>query len=1113
MPFFAVAIMVNRNPGYVELRAASAFSFLSAASQPEDLVSRAAELGQGALALADADGVYAVPRFVKAARIAGIRPIVGARVRLDPEWLMLPESPGSGHGTGLSRTKDRVADAEGRGARPVRPSRGHGPSGGAALPGASPAPDPPSLLLLCQDASGWRNLCELLTDAHAGCGKGEARVTPAMLEHLSGGLVALAGGLDGPILATARTRGRDAARDVLDRLVGTFGAGNVFVDLQRHGDPVQEHGNRFLADLAADCGAGCVATNDARYATSDQACLLDAFTALRHGFTLDAAGGLLPGAHRRAMASTDDMARRFADRPAVLRATVELADRLAFQLDDTGYRFPRFETAAGQSEAGLLAVRVEQGVRDRYRVPSDRVRRQVEHELVLIRKLDLAGYFLLVDDLVRFCRSRDILAQGRGSAANSIVCYALGITAIDPIAYDLLFERFLSEERDEWPDIDLDLPSGDDREQVIQYVYRRYGERSVGMTAAVISFQGRLAAREMGKVLGLDPARLDRLCRLVGHFEFWDTGEGFADRVAEAGMDPSDTRVARFIDLWNGVRHLPRHLAQHNGGMVIAGGRLDRTVPLEPARMPGRTVIQWDKDDLADLRIIKVDLLGLGMLAAIHDTLGMVRTHQGVEIDLGRLPPDDPAVYAMLRRADTVGVFQVESRAQMATLPRMRPERFYDLVVEVALIRPGPIVGKMVHPYLARRAGREPVVYDDPCLEPILGRTLGIPLFQEQLMRMAMAVAGFSGGQAEELRRAMGSRRSRARMQAMIDDLHRGMEARGIGVEARERIVQSIASFALYGFPESHAASFALIAYASAWLKVHHPAAFFAALLNRWPMGFYHPSTLVRDAERHGVPVRSVDVAVSSWDCTLEPRDCREATEAPSPPALAIRLGLKYVKGLSRRTGDALIVARARAPFSGVTDLGRRAGASSAELYALARVGALGPSRRDAMWQALALDADRGLLAGTVADSPDPAVPPMDVTQRVQADFDGLGLTTGPHPVALLRESLDRLRATPAADVPGVPDGRRVRAAGMAIVRQRPRTAKGFVFLTLEDETGLVNLAVTPDRFREHRATLSTEPFLWVDGVVQNREGVVTVLVDRCGALAGAVRHEGRNFH
>lgn len=1072
--------MASSTPEYVELRAASAFSFLAAASHPEDLVSRAAELGQGALALADADGVYAVPRFVKAARNAGIRPIVGARVRLEAD-----AGPAATQGHSMA-----------------------GETGSGDRSGRESAPDSSSLLLLCRDVAGWHNLCELLTDAHAGRGKGDARVTPRMLERLSGGLVALVGGLDGPVLATARRHGRPAARDVLDRLVGTFGADGVFADLQRHGDPVQEHGNRLLADLASTLGVGCVASNDVRYATADQAGILDAFTALRHRVTLDEAGGLLAPAHRHAMASTDQMARRFADRPGILRATADLADRLTFALDDTGYRFPRFMAPDGASESDLLAARVDEGVRRRYRVPSERVTRQVAHELALIRKLDLAGYFLLVDDLVRFCGRRDILVQGRGSAANSIVCYALGITAIDPIAYDLLFERFLSEERGEWPDIDLDLPSGDDREQVIQYVYQRYGARSVGMTAAVITFQGRLASRELGKVLGLDPARLDRLGRLIGHFEFWDTGEGFAERVAEAGLDPADTRVARFIELWNGARHLPRHLAQHNGGMVIAGGRLDRTVPLEPARMPGRTVIQWDKDDLADLRIIKVDLLGLGMLAAIHETLGLIRTHQGTQVDLAHLPPDDPAVYAMLRRADTVGVFQIESRAQMATLPRMRPERFYDLVVEVALIRPGPIVGKMVHPYLARRAGREPVVFDHPCLEPILGRTLGVPLFQEQLMRMAMAVAGFSGGQAEELRRAMGSRRSRARMQALIDRLHQGMAARGIGPQARDRIVQSIASFALYGFPESHAASFALIAYASAWLKVHYPAAFFAALLNQWPMGFYHPSTLVQDARRHGVPVHPVDALRSAWACTLEPAD-EPAFRSP----LAVRLGLKYVKGLSRRTGDALVDQRGRAPFRGVTDLGRRAGASAAELCALARVGALGPSRRDAMWQALALDADRGLLAGTVPDAPDPAVPPMDVAAQVQADFDGLGLTTGPHPVALLRAELQRTGAIRATDVPAMPDGRTVRVAGMVIVRQRPRTAKGFVFLTLEDETGLVNLAVTPDRFRDHRAILSTEPFLWVEGPVQNREGVVTVRVERCRALVGAVRHDGRNFH
>ncbi len=586
---------------------------------------------------------------------------------------------------------------------------------------------------------------------------------------------------------------------------------------------------------------------------------------------------------------------------------------------------------------------------------------------------------------------------------------------------------------------------------------------------------------------------------MIGHFEFRDAGDGFEQRVAEAGFDLNDSRVQSFMQIWNSVLHLPRHLAQHNGGMVISEGRLDRTVPLEPARMENRMVIQWDKDDLADLRIIKVDLLGLGMLNAIHQTLELVKKHHGVEIDLGRLPPDDKDVYAMLQRADTIGVFQIESRAQMATLPRMKPTRFYDLVVEVALIRPGPIVGKMVHPYLARRTGREPVVYDDPLLEPILKRTLGVPLFQEQLMKMAMAVAGFTGGQAEELRRAMGSKRSRARMKALTQQLIQGMEERGIGQGARDRIVQSIESFALYGFPESHAASFALIAYASAWLKFHYPGAFYAALLNSWPMGFYHPSTLTQDATRHGVSIKGVDVNHSLWDCSLEDE------------GQSIRIGLKYVKGLSKRTGDAIVATQGLAPFTSVTELGRKTGASSTELYALAKVGALGPSRREAMWQALALRADSGLLAGAISNAHEPALPAMNAATKLLADYEGVGLTTGKHPMVFLRSKLSGVVA--ASDIAKYKDGQRIWVAGMVIVRQRPRTAKGFVFLTLEDETGLANLVIKPDMFQANRALLSTANFLLVDGQVQNREGVVNVSAIACFALAAPVRHDGRNFH
>lgn len=1066
---------------YIELRAASAFSFLEAASLPEEMVRQAARLGYEALALADRGGVYGIPRFCKAAREAGIRPIVGAVVPVDLK-----------------------------------------------IPGPSPSGD---LLLLVEDRAGWQNLCELLTEAHRGREKGDGLASWSLFERLHEGLVAVGGGREGPILTAARLAGPEVAAAVARRLRDLFGPRRFFVDLQRHGEAAQEHQNRFLLDLCRALRIPCIATNDARYHDASRGRVLDCFLALRHHTTLDQAGRLLPPHHRRHLEPPDEMARRFADLPDVLRATRDLADRLRFGLTDTGYTFPRFPTPPGETEFSLLHHRVHEGVRERFRPVTPRVMQQVTHELDLIARLDLAGYFLLVHDIVLFCREHGILAQGRGSAANSAVCYALGITAVDPIAYDLLFERFLSEERGEWPDIDLDLPSGEERERVIQYVYRRHGERSVGMTASVITFRGRLAAREIGKVFGLDAGTVDRLARLIGHYEFPDPDGEMVWRVREAGLSPEDPRVAQFLQVWAEVRDLPRHLSQHNGGLVIAGGRLDRVVPLEPARMPGRRVIQWDKDDLADMRMIKVDLLGLGMLAAIRETLALVRAHEGVEIDLAHLPKEDPAVFEMLRRADTVGVFQVESRAQMATLPRMKPERFYDLVVEVAIIRPGPIVGRMVSPYLERRAGRAPVRYAHPLLEPILRRTLGVPLFQEQIMRMAMAVGGFTGGQAEELRRAMGSRRSKERMQRLMQDLREGMTRKGIPQAAQDEIIASIVTFALYGFPESHAASFALIAYASAWLKVHHPAAFYAALLNQWPMGFYHPATLVRDAQRHGVEVRAIDVRHSGWECTLED------TEAGR---LAVRLGLKYVKGLSQPTGQRIVEERAQRPFAGVADLAARTGASRAEVLALAEAGALSglthppdPSsphlspppampthplrqtdstRRDALWQALVVGTDPGLLRGTTPETPEPALPTMTAWEETALDYATTGLSTGPHPLALIRPALARAGVVPATALSRLQDGTWVRVAGMVIVRQRPGTAKGMYFATLEDETGFANVVVTPDRFEANRSLLSLSPFLKVEGRLQSRDGVVVVLAKRMSPLSIPVLHRGHDF-
>jgi error-prone DNA polymerase len=797
------------------------------------------------------------------------------------------------------------------------------------------------------------------------------------------------------------------------------------------------------------------------------------------------------------------MAALFADRPDLLRNAEALAERLTFTLEDLGYRFPDYPLPEGETQISFLRRATEAGARERYRPYHERARRQVERELALIGKLDLAGYFLIVWDLVNFCRREGILVQGRGSAANSAVCYSLGITAVDPVGMGLLFERFLSEERGEWPDIDLDLPSGDRRERVIQHVYERYGAAGAAMTANVITYRDRSASREIGKVLGIPVDEIDRLAQHMRSFEYVDPDDTLERRLERAGLDRSDRRIALFAWLWNEIQDLPRHLGQHSGGMVIAQGRLDEVVPLEPASMPDRVIVQWDKEDCADLGIIKVDLLGLGMMAALEDAIALLRK-TGVEIDLAHLPPDDPAVYAMLRKADTVGVFQVESRAQMATLPRMKPDRFYDLVVEVAIIRPGPIVGKMVHPYLRRRNGQEPVGYLHPSLEPILERTLGVPLFQEQLLRIAMAVAGFTGGEAEELRRAMGFKRSEKRMKAIEVRLRAGMAERGITGEVADTIVRSISSFALYGFPESHAASFALIAYASAYLRCHHPAAFTCALLDNQPMGFYHPFTLVKDAQRHGVRFRPVDVTRSDRRSTLEEGE--------------VRLGLGYVRALRAEAAERIEKERALRPFASLQDFVDRTGLRRDEQRRLAEVGALnafGLTRRSALWQVEKAGRPRGPVIPTEAprnDRDDSPLPEMDFEERLASDLAGTGLTVGRHPVSLFRGELHERGVLRAADLPRLADGERVRVAGAVICRQRPGTAKGFLFLTLEDETGLVNVIVRPDLFHREHAVLVGESVLEVDGVLQATDGLSVRAFALRSARAGVPTPPARSF-
>jgi error-prone DNA polymerase len=712
------------------------------------------------------------------------------------------------------------------------------------------------------------------------------------------------------------------------------------------------------------------------------------------------------------------MTELFRDLPDALDNTGELALRLAFTLKDLGYRFPEFPLPPGQTPLGYLRELTERGVRARYGegTLAARARHQVAHELELIGRLDLAGYFLIVWDIVEHCRTHDILVQGRGSAANSAVCYALGITAVDPVGMELLFERFLSEARGEWPDIDLDLPSGERREAVIQHVYRRYGRLGAGMTANVITYRGRSAAREVGQALGLPSDMRDRLAKLVANWGYQDPEELLTKHLPEAGCDPTSPRIRRFATLWTRIQDLPRHLGQHSGGMVIAAGRLDDVVPIEPATMPGRVVVQWDKDDCAGLGIVKVDLLGLGMMSVLQDSLTLVR-ETGGSVDLAQLPPDDPAVYRSLQEADTIGVFQVESRAQMATLPRVRPERFYDLVVQVAIIRPGPIVGDMVHPYIRRRRGREPVTYAHPSLEPILRRTLGVPLFQEQLLKMAMVTAGFTATEAEELRRAFGFKRSERLMAEVETKLRAGMARQGIHGTAAEEIVHAITAFALYGFPESHASSFALLAYASAYLRVHHSAAFYAALLNNQPMGFYHPATIVKDAQRHGLRILPIDVTRSQWLCTIEPTDRGDP---------AMRMGLRYVRGLR---------------------------------------------------------------------------------ERLAADYAGTSVTLGRHPMALRRAALRTRGVLSAREFSAVQDGAKVQVAGSVIVRQRPGTAKGFVFLSLEDETGIANVIVTPPIFARYRLALVSEPYLLVDGIAQRQDGVISVRARRAQGLPALGHH------
>jgi error-prone DNA polymerase len=1081
---------------YVELHARSAFSFLEGASLPEELIAVCAQLKMPAMALLDTDGVYGAPRFYLAAGKAKIKAHIGAEVTVQVQ---------------ISDCRFRIEDLH-----PKKRSSIYNLK--SAIYNSFRLP------LLVSTRAGYQNLCRLITKMKLRAKKGEGAVSVEELEEHADGLICLTGGAEGPLAAAIQQGGIDGTRRQVDRLIAIFGHKNVYVELQRHFQREEESRNRAAIDIARSLNLPLLATNGVCYATAKARELCDAFTAIRHHRTLSTTGRLLSRNSERYLKSAQEMQQLFADLPEAIANTQELSNRLEFSLNDLGYEFPRYPVPEGETIDSFLYQRAWEGFRTRYgRAKPElqlRARAQIEKELKLIEKLKLAGYFLIVWDIIRFCREQNILVQGRGSAANSAVCYSLGITAVDAVGMELLFERFLSEERGEWPDIDLDLPSGDEREKVIQHVYQKYGERGAAMTANVITYRNKMAAREMGKALGFDPETLAKISAAVATWEFRDENDALDRRFRDAGLDLNHPRLRKYYELCLAVQDMPRHLGQHSGGMVICQGQLDSVVPLEPASMPGRVVVQWDKEDCADMGIIKVDLLGLGMMAVLKDSIELIRDHYHEEVDLAHLPQDDEPVYSALQQADTIGLFQVESRAQMASLPRLRPMRFYDIVVQVAIIRPGPIVGQMVNPFIQRRQGREDVTYPHPSLEPVLKRTLGVPLFQEQLLRLAMIAANFTGGEAEELRRAMGFKRSQARMKEIEARLRSGMTQNKISPKAQEEIILSITSFALYGFPESHAASFALIAYASAYLKCHYLAAFTAALLNNQPMGFYSPATIVKDAQRHGLKLLPVDVTCSEWRCSLEAVGSGQGT---GHSHIALRMGLRYVRSLREETAQALVRERTRDPFTSIHDLTRRVPElRKDELTTLAEIGALNPiqsnvslHRRDALWQVERAVRASGPLLEQNAEPDEPSpLAPMNHEERLVADFHGTGLTVGPHPMAYRREWLNAMGIRRASELRDIPNGKRLRIGGCVIVRQRPGTAKGFVFLSLEDETGVANAIITPDLFHQNRLLLASEKFLAIEGILQNQDNVISVKAERVQPLfvtkAETVSHD---FH
>ncbi len=1108
---------------YAELHCHSHFSFLDGASGPDRLVEEAIRLGLRGLAITDHDGLAGAPRFAETAQeyaTAGLRTIYGAELSL-----------------GLTTPQNGVPDPEGS-----------------------------HLLVLAQGVEGYHRLAAAITDAQL---RGDEKGRPVYdLEELGargrGHWVVLTGCRKGAVRGALVAGGPDAAADELDRLTALFGHDHVYVELVDHQLPHDQEVNDALADLARVHGLPTVATNNVHYAAPADHRLAGAMAAIRARRSLAELDGWLPPWGAAGLLSGAEMEQRFERYPGAVARTVPLADQLGFDLQKATPRLPKLGIPDDHTPATWLRVLVERGFATYYRgTPHEAAARdRIEHELRIIEEKDFAGYFVIVHDIVDFARGRGILCQGRGSAASSAVCYALGVTAIDAVAYRLPFERFISAHRDEEPDIDVDFDS-DRREEVIQWVYDRYGRHNAAQVANVISYRPKLAVRDAAKALGYSPGQQDAWSKQMDSWSAIVTPPATSSDVVARGATSDDVREiehggqppAQVVWLANELMGAPRHLGIHSGGMVLTERPIGEVCPIERARMAKRTVLQWDKDACEWMGLVKFDLLGLGMLGALDHTLRLAADELAEHWTLQSLPKEEPGVYDMLCRADSVGVFQVESRAQIGTLPRLRPRRFYDLAIEIALIRPGPIQGGAVHPYVRRATGREAVSYAHPDLEPVLERTLGVPLFQEQLMEMAVAIGDCSRDDADLLRRAMGSKRGVERIESIKETLFAGMARREIDDATAAQIYTQILSFANFGFAESHALSFALLVYASSWLKLHYPAAFLVGLLRSQPMGFYSPQSLVHDARRHGVQVRRPCLDASAAEAGLEPvaadiprgptglQEClaprHEPTPYDAPPGeqppdptpthrrdtgLAVRLGLDSVRGIGTDVAERIVAARAERRFADMVDLSRRAGLDSGHLEALATAGAFearGMSRRQALWSAGFTErADQ--LEGAGAVAPAPALPGLDEIGSTLADLWATTISPEAHPVELLRPLLTGAGIRSVADLTDVDDGRRVHVAGVVTHRQRPGTAGGVTFLNLEDETGMLNVICSTGVWQRHRRVARTAAGMVVRGLLQRNDGVVNLMADKLATLesispaadaALRARHRSRDFH